>query len=79
MDALLNANIDLNYIQIQNNNMTKEEIDNVVCKIMTIDGPDRHVDGHDVITDFIVALLEGREYDWKKKYWYENDIYNAEW
>lgn len=79
MDALLNANIDLNYIQIQNNNMTKEEIDNVVCKIMTIDGPDRHVDGHDVITDFIVALLEGREYDWKKKYWSENDIYNAEW
>ena len=59
--------------------MTKEEIDNIVCQIMMIDGPDRHVDGHDVITDFIVALQEGNEYEWKAKYWSKNDISEDEW
>lgn len=54
--------------------MDKEEIDNVVCAIMRIDGPDRHVDGHDVITDFIVALQSGDEYSWKAKYFAKNNI-----
>ena len=57
--------------------MTRNEIDNVVCAIMVTDGPDRHVDGHDVITDFIVAILEGNEYDWKSKYFEKNNI--EEW
>jgi hypothetical protein len=54
--------------------MERDEIDDVICQIMIIDGPDRHVDGHDVITDFIVALQEGREYEWKQKYWADKNI-----
>lgn len=59
--------------------MTKEEIDNVVCQIMMFDGPDRHVNGHDVITDFIVALQEGNEYEWKTRYWADKNIPDNEW
>lgn len=59
--------------------MTKEEIDNVVCHIMIKDGPDRHTDGHDVITDFIIALQEGDEYEWKSKYWADKNISEEDW
>lgn len=59
--------------------MTREEIDNVICQIMIKDGPDRHVDGHDVITDFIIALQEGNEYEWKAKYWSDKNISEDEW
>ena len=51
--------------------MTKEEIDNVICWILRNDGPDGHIDGHDTITSFILALLEGRGRQWEKAY--END------
>ena len=43
-------------------------IDDVVCNIMIEDGPDRHCDGHDFITDFIMALKEGKEDEWVKQY-----------
>lgn len=55
--------------------MTKEEIDEIVCTIMRFDGPDRHIDGHDVITDFICALQNGYEYSWKARYFDEKRIY----
>jgi hypothetical protein len=61
-----------------NKMMTKQEIDDIVCQIMTIDGPDGHVDGHNVITGFIVALQEGNENKWKAKYWSENNISDGE-
>ena len=48
--------------------MTKEEIDDIVCEIMINDGPDRHVDGHEIITDFIMALLSGEGHKWKEGY-----------
>jgi hypothetical protein len=54
--------------------MTREEIDNVVCQIMIKDGPDMHVDGHDVITGFIMALKEGKEHEWKAKYFSDKNI-----
>lgn len=54
--------------------MTREEIDDVICNIMVIDGPDRHIDGHDKITDFIVALQQGDEYEWKSVYYTEHNI-----
>lgn len=44
--------------------MEKETIDNVVCIIMYKDGPDRHVDGHEIITDFIVAIQKGKGEEW---------------
>ena len=46
----------------------KERIDNVICEIMNQDGPDMHVDGHEIITDYIVALLEQRDLDWIYNY-----------
>ena len=48
--------------------MEAAEIDDVVCQIMVNDGPDRHVDGHEIITAFIVALLNGEGQIWKAKY-----------
>ena len=52
--------------------MTKEEIDSTVVAIMVNDGPDHHCDGHDIITDFICALLEGKGWEWAQKYNDEN-------
>ncbi len=56
--------------------MLRNEIDEVVCQIMIHDGPDRHVDGHEIITDFILALLEDdtEGYVWKAKYYEEKQI-----
>jgi hypothetical protein len=48
--------------------MTRDEIDDVVCEIMRRDGPDMHVDGHEVITDFICELLGGRGGFWAAEY-----------
>ncbi len=48
--------------------MEREEIDDVICKIMVRDGPDQHVDGHDVITDFIMSLLDDDGHKWAAKY-----------
>ena len=48
--------------------MTEEEIDDVVCEIMYNAGPDRHVDGHEIITDFIIALLLETDKKWVEKY-----------
>jgi hypothetical protein len=48
--------------------MTRQEIDDMVCEIMVNDGPDRHVDGHEVITDFIVSLLTGMDRAWEEAY-----------
>ena len=54
--------------------MTREEIDAIICNIMIKDGPDRHVDGHDVITDFIMSIQDGDEYDWKSVYYTKKGI-----
>ena len=48
--------------------MEYEQIDEVICKILVNDGPDRHVDGHEVITNFIIALLADRGGQWVKEY-----------
>jgi len=48
--------------------MTREEINNVIFEIMLADGPDGHCDGHEIITDFIVALQEGRGKEWFDAY-----------
>jgi hypothetical protein len=48
--------------------MDREEIDAVICKIMHHDGPDMHVDGHEVITDFVMALLKKRGEGWAAEY-----------
>lgn len=48
--------------------LTEEQIDDVVCEIMERDGPDRHVDGHEVITAFILALMRGDGRQWAIAY-----------
>ena len=48
--------------------MTKEQIDDCICEIMYFDGPDRHVDGHEIIVDFIVNLIAGKGDLWFKQY-----------
>ena len=54
--------------------MSKEEIDDIVCNILINHGSDGHVDGHEVITDFIISLLNSNGYNWKQTYYFENDI-----
>lgn len=46
--------------------MNKKQIDNVICGILYLDGPDMHIDGHDIIVDFIMALLDGKGEQWLK-------------
>ena len=48
--------------------MNRNEIEDVVRRIMREDGPDGHVDGCDVIADFICALVEGRGEEWERSY-----------
>jgi hypothetical protein len=48
--------------------MTTEEIDDLVSDIMIEDGPDGHCDGHEIITEFILELLNGKGKDWALKY-----------
>ena len=48
--------------------MTTEEIDYLVADIMIEDGPDGHCDGHEIITAFIVELLNGKGKDWADEY-----------
>lgn len=48
--------------------MNREQIDDVICEIMSQDGPDRHVDGHEVITDFIEHLQSDLGELWIEKY-----------
>lgn len=48
--------------------MTKEEIEDIVIDIMAEDGPDGHTDGSDVITAFIVELLNEKGKEWALKY-----------
>jgi hypothetical protein len=38
--------------------MTREEIDCRIVAIMIEDGPDGHCDGHEVITDFVMSLVD---------------------
>lgn len=45
-----------------------EMIDNVVCEIMFQDGPDRHIDGHEIITDFILSCLNDNFNEWVDEY-----------
>ena len=46
----------------------KEWIEEQICEIMCNDGPDGHSDGSDIITDFIEALLNGKEEEWVSNY-----------
>lgn len=55
--------------------MEREQIDNIICTIMMNDGPDGHVDGHEIITEFILALLNGTGEEWATAY--EKDGDNA--
>lgn len=48
--------------------MEKQEIDDIICEILVNDGPDGHVDGHEIITDFIMALLKDEGSEWFTKY-----------
>lgn len=48
--------------------MDQEAIDNTICEIMHHDGPDRHIDGHEKITEFVMALLSGSGHDWAAQY-----------
>lgn len=48
--------------------MTTEEIDDLIVDIMIEDGPDGHCDGHEIITAFIVELLNGKGKDWADEY-----------
>lgn len=48
--------------------MNADDLDDVICEIMIKDGPDGHTDGHEVITDFILAVIKGNGEKWKNEY-----------
>lgn len=48
--------------------MTRKQIDEVICLIMREDGPDRHIDGHEVLTSFVLACRDGAGTEWVTQY-----------
>lgn len=48
--------------------MDRDDIDDIVCEIMMHNGPDGHIDGHGIITDFIMALLNQKGEEWGQNY-----------
>ncbi len=44
--------------------LTKEQIDTAMVDILIKYGPDGHCDGHDTITDFVLALLQHKGIEW---------------
>ena len=48
--------------------MSKEEIEDLVMDILIEDGPDGHTDGSNVITDFIIELVNEKGKEWALKY-----------
>lgn len=57
-------------------------IEDKIRQIMITDGPDRHTDGSDYITCFILALLKNNEEEWWKDYekrMEEKERERAEW
>ncbi len=44
--------------------LTEDEIDDEICRIMMEHGPDGHVDGHELLTEFVMQrITEVRETD----------------
>jgi hypothetical protein len=48
--------------------MDRKSMETVICEILLQDGPDGHPDGFELITDFIVAMTEGRGAEWAQEY-----------
>ena len=48
--------------------MHRESIEDTICDILRREGPDGHVDGADVIAEYVVALLEGNGDRWVDEY-----------
>jgi hypothetical protein len=53
--------------------MTKADIEDAICDIMMKDGPDGHVDGAEIIAEFVHALLEGNGEKWIEAYRINDD------
>jgi hypothetical protein len=49
-------------------NKDKETIDEHIQAIMYHDGPDQHCDGSDIITDYVHAILNGKDAEWIAAY-----------
>lgn len=52
--------------------MSKEDIDTIICQILSADVPDEHADENDIIPDFVVSLRKGRAHYWKLGYEVKN-------
>ena len=48
--------------------MGDKEIEYAIMDILIEDGPDGHADGSDVITDFVINLINGKGEEWIKNY-----------
>lgn len=47
---------------------TKEELEEAVSAILYADGPDQHIDGYDVIAQYILAVIERTDKAWLERY-----------
>lgn len=47
---------------------TKKQIQQVVENIMILEGPDGHIDGSEIITNFIIAVNNKQIEKWIRKY-----------
>ncbi len=50
----------------------KDKIAGIVADILVNDGPDGHINGSDIIADYIASVIEGKETEWLEKYFSNN-------
>ena len=50
------------------NKPSRDEIEDAIIDILRRDGPDGHIDGYEIIADYVEAVLEGRAGEWLRKY-----------
>ena len=63
-----NVRLQINKARMEDYKKRIERIDNIVCDILINEGADMHIDGHDVLTRFIEAVIVEKENEWSNGY-----------
>jgi hypothetical protein len=47
---------------------SRDEVEEAISAILYADGPDRHVDGYEIIADYVMAVIERTDKTWLEFY-----------
>jgi len=46
----------------------EDRVEEIICEILHHDGPDKHIDGHEELTSFVMSVITGDHEVWLSKY-----------